>query len=55
VGLDYMKGSVELIALGIDLTSFTNLRAFGVIGFSITMLLHSQAAMSVITLTALNA
>jgi len=32
VGLDYMKGSVELIALGIDLTSFTNLRAFGVIG-----------------------
>jgi phosphate:Na+ symporter len=54
VGLDYMKGSVETFAKSFDFKMYKNLWAFGGIGFLVTMLLHSQAAMSLITLAALN-
>jgi phosphate:Na+ symporter len=54
VGLDYMKGSVEMFAKSVDYRAYTNLWAFGGIGFLVTMLLHSQAAMFIITFAALN-
>jgi phosphate:Na+ symporter len=54
VGLDYMKSSVELFAKSFDLSQYTNLWMFAGVGFVITALLHSQAAMQIITLAALN-
>lgn len=54
VGLDYMKSSVELFAKSFDLSQYTNLWMFAGVGFIITALLHSQAAMQIITLAALN-
>gem|GEM_PF-5765430 len=49
-----MKGSVDILAKSVDLTQYHNLRAFGFVGLLITALLHSQAAMQIITLAALN-
>lgn len=53
-GLDWMKGSVDSIAKWVDLTNYHNLWAFGFLGLIVTALLHSQAAMQIITLAALN-
>jgi phosphate:Na+ symporter len=54
IGLDYMKWSVDSLAKSVDLTQYHNLRAFWIIWLIITALLHSQAAMQIITLAALN-
>ncbi len=54
VGLDYMKSSVDTLAKSVDLTQYHNLWAFGIVWLIITALLHSQAAMQIITLAALD-
>lgn len=54
IWLDYMKWSVDSLAKSIDLRAYHNLRAFWIIWLIVTALLHSQAAMQIITLAALN-
>lgn len=55
LGLEYMKSSIEVIAHNISFEDTKSLFIYGIMWFSITALLHSQSAMSLIALSALHA